>query len=324
MELYEDRFMSASNIKSDIAMIYPTDSLLLGQEVGYGKANVASVYGARAMLAGSQRQADVLDTEMLKKVDLSCYKMITIPMAYLLDTETIKLLKNYVANGGVVVSEGRPAYVGEDGWLYDHQPGAGLNELFGADEDLFYNVPEYDVSIQSAECNLDIKTTIPYLKQTYRNLQPTAKPFATDDEGNICGVVNNFGKGKAFILGGLPSLYYDIGSGKYDTGTNKIGDDVSGVQVTYSQLYGKIAEVAGVAPLVTLDEPNVLLAAKVLENDNERLIFLINYNRHQSTVAKLSGKKIVELTLNGEKPLSGSIEIPPQSFKIISVARNEE
>jgi len=74
MELYEKRFMSARNIKSEIAMLYPTDSLHLGAEAGYGKAQVASVYGARALIASTQRQVDVLDTEMLKKLTCTTIK----------------------------------------------------------------------------------------------------------------------------------------------------------------------------------------------------------------------------------------------------------
>ena len=245
--------------------------------------------------------------------------MITMPMAYLIDTETAQLLKDYVANGGVLISEGRPAYVDKDGWLYDHQPGAGLNELFGADEDMFYNVPAYNINIQSDEYGLDIQTTIPFLKQTYRNLHPSAKPFAADEEGNVCGVINNYGNGKAIVLGGLPSLYYDVGSGKYDSGASKgSGEDIDTQRGVYSQLYAKIAENAGVSPLVTLDKPNVLFTTKVLENDSEQLIFLINYSKQQSTIASISGKNVVELTQDGEKPLGCNIEVPPTSFKIIS------
>jgi hypothetical protein len=227
-------------------------------------------------------------------------------------------LKEYVKNGGVLVSEGRPGYVGGDGWLYDHQPGAGLNEVFGADEDLFYNTGDYKVSVKGFALGEDVY--LPYLKQTYRNI--SGEVFMTDEEGKPCGVVNHYGKGKAYILGGLPSLYFGIGAGKYESGAGRAQDEkLVRQRSVFSSLYGQIAESAGASPVIRVNEVNPKLTAKVLETEAETLYFVMNYDNAQDTVIDFGGASVTQLTLDGEKVIGGTDSVNALEWKIYSVKK---
>ena len=66
--------------------------------------------------------------------DIDKYKFLYLPIPVALNESTASKLKEWVANGGILVSEGCPGYFGDRGRVGVRQPNFGLDEMFGAVE----------------------------------------------------------------------------------------------------------------------------------------------------------------------------------------------
>lgn len=270
MDKHEEIILSSKSIKPQIAVYYPEESIILGIEAGFKDETLTSAFGARMLWAGSQIPIEILDSQQMINMDLSQFKIIHLPVSYLLPSRVGLALKDFVKNGGTLISECRVGYVNEFGQLYTVQPGAGLDEIFGAKEDLFYNIESFKAKY--LECN---ELTFSQLKQTYRLFGGT--PIFYDSSGNICGVKNKYGKGSAYIFGGAPSLHFSIGAGKYDSAQQgNIIDNA--VRDSFCSLFEKIAANHSVSKPIVFTGGNYNLSVRYMERNDEILLFIINYN----------------------------------------------
>ena len=72
--------------------------------------------------------------DWVRPADADGYRVLYLPFPIHLTSETASRLRDWVAAGGTLISEGCPAYWGDGGRVGPHQPGLGLAELFGARE----------------------------------------------------------------------------------------------------------------------------------------------------------------------------------------------
>ena len=70
------------------------------------------------------------------------YKIVYLPYPVMLQSETVNKLRQYVEQGGTLISEGLPAYFGDHGHAGATQPNYGLDELFGARESYVEFTPD--------------------------------------------------------------------------------------------------------------------------------------------------------------------------------------
>jgi beta-galactosidase len=68
--------------------------------------------------------------------------MIYLPYPEMLKKSTADKLRDYVAKGGKLVSEGCPGYFGDGGTVGTIQPNLGLDQLFGARETYVQFTPD--------------------------------------------------------------------------------------------------------------------------------------------------------------------------------------
>jgi beta-galactosidase len=101
-----------------------------GGEAAGGPANyVQSAQGAYQAFFHSNIQADFVGID-----DIGEYPMIYLPYPEMLRKTTADKLRDYVAKGGKLVSEGCPGYFGDGGTVGTVQPNLGLDQVFGARE----------------------------------------------------------------------------------------------------------------------------------------------------------------------------------------------
>ena len=315
MAHHGETYMQAAPGKAQAVLYYPAENLQLAREVGYHAEALASAAGARAILAACGISVDVMDTAMMRQHGIKDYKLLLLPVSFLLPPEIGEQIRSFVRGGGIVISEGRPAYVNKLGWLYERQPGAGLHEVFGAHEDLYYNTDaDYPVRIKLPSFEAD--GTLPYLKQTLRLCG--GKPFLWDANGSPCGVYHSYGKGKAYLLGGAPSLYFDMGSGKYDTGIRKPeSPQLQRQREIYAALYAAIAAECGVLPLLEQRNCNPKLSVRMLEYGREHLYFLTNFdNTTESLVHLPKGTQI----LADQGRVAAPVDLAIRPYESICVA----
>jgi len=146
---------------------------------------------------------DFIWKEQILENRLADYSLVFLPLPLSMSAEYVEKLKEYVANGGSVVSE---AYLASYDELSNAQltiPSFGLDQLFGAREETIYQntnrgfIKEFygkgdfaDITVNSAE-----------FSQTFSS--STGETIFSDVLGQTLGVKNHFGNGKTYLLGTL-------------------------------------------------------------------------------------------------------------------------
>ena len=104
---------------------------------GGGRNYVQSLQGAYQAFFDSNIQADFVSID-----DIGEYPMIYLAYPEMLKKSTADKLRDYVAKGGKLVSEGCPGYFGDGGTVGTVQPNLGLDQLFGARETYVQFTPD--------------------------------------------------------------------------------------------------------------------------------------------------------------------------------------
>jgi hypothetical protein len=312
-----DRILNAVPVQPPIAVYHPMETITLGREAGFSQAAFDSSFGNRGLWSACGLPVELFDTRALLEADLSRYKIVSLPMSYLLPRSVGTKLQDFTESGGTLVSEGRPGYVDENGLLFQFQPGAGLHEVFGCREDLFYNIKSFRCRREKTCTTSDpLPLRLPYLKQTYR--LTGGKPFLTAEDGSVCGTVNRFGTGRAYLIGGLPSHYFSVGAGKYAGGGEVLNDPEQAE--AWAGLYAGIAQEAGVNRPVSFDGGHSGVSARYLTGGGEHIVFLINYSEHREAEIRFN-KSVTILDLDGETSCdTGVFRLLPLSWKAIVVS----
>jgi beta-galactosidase len=210
---------------------------------------------------------DVID----QNCDLGSYKLVAIPMAYMLRPGFADRLKKYVKNGGTAVMTYWSAVVDEsDLCCLGGIPGQGLREVFGVwEEESQSYYPKESVGISMKAGNSL------GLKGKYKGIDTCSVIHAEGSEvlatytseyfkGSPALTVNSFGKGKAYFVAARTA--------------GSFLDDL------YDKLIGKLS----IAKVMNTRLPQGV-TAQLRTDGKKRYIFLMNFNRAKAAV-KLDGK----------------------------------
>lgn len=132
--------------------------------------------------------------------DLSDYEIVAAPMLYMTDQVTIQNLKEYVKNGGVLVSGYMSGYVNENDLCHlGGFPGGDLKEVFG-----IWN-EEIDSIYPKERNHVEYQGNTYQVRDYFENIHlQGAEALGTylDDfvEGKPAVTVNSYGKGKAYYI----------------------------------------------------------------------------------------------------------------------------
>ncbi len=264
---FGERILKANPLFPRTGIYYPGESVLFSGTAGYGSLQVDACFGADGLWNRLGYPVHMLTAEELTEKGGRGFDLIYLPLSYLLPREVGNSLKKYVSEGGVLVSEVRPGYVDGDGWMYEKQPGAGLDRVFGAGEDVFWNAPSMGVESEFASA------AFTGAFQTF--LPAGGEVFARNEKGEAVAVRNEFGRGKAFIFGFAPSLLFPAGKGKYDSG-GAAPPPIS-LQADALVFMEKFLSRIGHTSPVPLSPPHRGMSVRCLESDDEILVFVMNY-----------------------------------------------
>jgi len=194
--------MKAAPVKGEIGIVVVPES----QTMSLLLSRFSSPDNYKYMMWGVYRsffdngiQADYVHID-----DINEYQYLYLPYPLMLSKRTAEMIKTWVKNGGKLISEGCPAYFGDHGHASPHQPGYGLDDVFGAVEDYVEFTPDLMTEFSFEYRGMRIYGA-EYL-QSYRLNGGVA--FCHDDSGRIIGVRNQYGKGETILLGTCPSKGY--------------------------------------------------------------------------------------------------------------------
>jgi beta-galactosidase len=161
-----------------------------------------------------------------------------LPYPQLLPRKWADALKEWVRNGGTLISEGAPAWFTDHAHANTSQPGSGLDELFGAVEAGVEFAP--DILDQTT---FDGDGYSAYGGEVRQWFTPTTgSAVANYADGSIAVVDNEFGKGRTRLIG------TNAGRGYFtheDKGT--------------AEFYRQTLDWAGIAPLVQSSDPRAII-----------------------------------------------------------------
>ena len=218
--------------------------------------------------------ADIL--RMDRSLDLKTlqdYKILYLPFQIVMRREMADVLKKYVEAGGCVVADAKTATLDELDFAYKVSPGAGLDQLFGAERlDWVGQKDYYPVTMNKTGNNAAFGFEGKYFKEKLR-LHDNAKVLGTFTNTNEPAVIENrVGKGRA-ILSAVP-----LGAGYF----NKPGNNVNKLLLNF-------ASEAGVTPDARFISPDrSFLNLKVHILNDMLVVYVIN---------------------DEEKPKSGTLEV---------------
>ncbi len=173
-------------------------SYLLSQENDYDRYAEA-MWGAYRGFFDNNIQADWVLID-----DIDEYDFLYLPYPIMIESRHAERLIAWVKRGGVLVSEGCPAYFGDRGSIGTVQPGHSLDTLFGCSQKSVEFMPDIADDTTFAFENGTIRGGI--FRQAYSTT--TGTEIGRYSDGSSAAVENTYGDGRAILIGTYPSYGY--------------------------------------------------------------------------------------------------------------------
>jgi beta-galactosidase len=165
----------------------------------------AALQGAYHLFYLAGIQVDLLSSAELHRIRE--YPLAYLPPMFIVTDEQAKVLKDYVAGGGLLAAEGGTAQRQANTWLQLVRPGAGLDEVLGLRE---VQRVVWDDSRRGVILP-DGRQAVSRLMNATFQLR-TARPVARYDDGSPAVTTNDSGKGRALMTGFSPGLARLLGA----------------------------------------------------------------------------------------------------------------
>ena len=187
-------------VRGEVGIVWVPESQIFNYvQQGSTDHYAQSARGAYQGFFDNNIQADFVHIDHISE-----YPLVYLPYPIHLKPETVRKLTAYVRNGGILVSEGLPAYFGERGKVGTVQPNAGLDKLFGARESYVEFTPDLleDYSMTVRGQNVPAR----YFIQEYE--LAGGRDAGRHRNGHIGAVENSSGKGRTLLIGSFPGAGY--------------------------------------------------------------------------------------------------------------------
>ena len=288
-------------IKGDIGLVFVPESEIFNYvQQGGTDFYSQSIRGAYQAFFDSNIQPDFVALDNIGE-----YKIVYLPYPVMLTNETVTKLRNYVQQGGTLVSEGLPAYFGDHGHVGMVQPNYGLDEVFGARESYVEFTPDISDNLM-----LEIKGSKiygRYFRQDYELHGGNAVGHYSN--GTIAAVEHKFGQGRTLLMGSFPGAGYYL----HHAPETKA-------------LFAGLLAMAGVTPQVSIDDNSV--QARLHQGGGGAYLWVTNQTRDAKSVkvgiASSAGNFTSGVDLWGKLPvtLNGqqiTVTVPGRDAAVIAL-----
>lgn len=291
----------AKPIKPEIALLYNPLSQMVGgtRRVGTQDGHTNSLIGYYRFLSDQNIPVDFIHRQDLESGDLSQYKLIIVPYALMFNRQAAEGLKEFVQNGGYVLSEARLAWNDERGYSSAVIPGLGLSEVFGVRENKVKTLPKVPMKI-----NDHTHPSMAYLKsgdiligssfaESLDPLNDNARILANLEDGSPCIITSDYGKGHTMFVGSFLAMANSRGS-LWDQSTQRLTVQDSANQNVNEFLLGLVDWAKIERPFIVIQEgekENPLLV-RLHEYPEGNLLFILNHGKtNEKTTIRLKVKE---------------------------------
>jgi beta-galactosidase len=213
----QETLWRARPVLGEVAILFCPESNLFNQlQQGSTDWYAEAARGAYQGFFDLNVQPDWLHVDDLISADgqPAPYRLIYLPFPVHLRSSTAQKLRAWVEQGGVLVSEGCPAYFGDRGHVGTVQPNLGLDALFGAREAYVEFTPDISDDVTfSFDAAADAGARLPgalhlqaYAPTTGRAAGAFAEAYGYANllDGAAAVVEHSFGAGRTLLIGCSP------------------------------------------------------------------------------------------------------------------------
>lgn len=187
-------------VKGDVGIVFAPESERFNfAQQGNTSYYATSARGAYKAFFDSNIQPDWVHIDNIEE-----YPAVYLPYPVMLSQKSAMKLRDYVRNGGTLISEGLPGYFGDGAHAGATQPSQGLQEVFGATEADVDFTPDLleNLTFQMGDRTVGGR----YFKQVYKPTTGEATGWYSDR--SVAVVENKFGKGKTILIGTFAGASY--------------------------------------------------------------------------------------------------------------------
>jgi len=282
----KDLLLSSAPVKAEIALVYNPLAQMVGGEQSHvsGDMHQLSLFGYYRTLAENNIPVDFIQRRDVEAKSLSQYKLVIVPYPLMFTQKAADALKDFVKQGGYLVSEARPAWNDERGYAAEVIPGMGLDEVFGVREEKVKMIEKVAVTLNS--------TANPLLKDlSGKGLQGA---YFAESLSPLVGSVE--------ILGQFEDKSSGLAVNKYGEGEALLIGSFLGMATHQQQIKENKTFILNMVSWAKVDKPFTWSADKKLsaaldirlhQNEEGYIVFVINHNDEEVQV-KINIKTHVE------------------------------
>ena len=182
-----------------------------------------TMIGCHQALDGSNLPVHFVHAREVIAGGLANYKVLVMPYPVWISRELAGAIREWVANGGTLISEAH--FAGRDpsnGFCVEVIPGLGFDEVFGARQAYYRRIGGTQLGDAPVDVTMTTTMDLPFLPggstlvghRGMETLEPTtAQVLAVHVDGKPAATINQFGKGRAILLGSFLGGAYDRAKG---------------------------------------------------------------------------------------------------------------
>ena len=279
VERHQKLFLDAHPPQSEVAIVYNPLSYMVG-----GRQRAATFIGPQSEVGSIERDSwlgvyralfptnvpvDFVHAGQLTAAELGRYRLVIFPYPLMIPERAAGLLRDYVREGGSLVSEARLAWNNENGRASEIIPGLGLHEVAGCRETAVQSVPGSRTELRwSASEIVPAGTRLParLYEETLEPEGASARVVARFADGRPAAVMASYGKGKSLTLGSYLAVAYE---NRHDAAIQKF--------------FAGLLDWAGIARPVEVSGGDV--EVRWLESSGARMAFIFNHGEKEVTPA---------------------------------------
>jgi beta-galactosidase len=230
-----------------------------------GNATRDSLEGVHRAFLEQQIPVDFVHPMDVVHDKLSQYKILFLPFPVMLSKNVAEGVVRFIRNGGSVVAEARLAWNDERGFSSDEVPGMGLAKVFGAREKVIRPVEKPEIIPEPSPAlpgwTPGTRVTAEAFEEELEPL-PGARVLARFTDGAPAIIENNYGKGKAILVGSFLAVAYERQHNE-----------------AAKQVLLAFARAAGVTPEVTVSGNSTSqMEVRRLEGNDVQFLFAFNHS----------------------------------------------
>jgi len=207
-----DFLMQAKPIEAEVAILFnPENQIFAWSSTGKENTATDSILGIHTALYERNINVDFIHPIEFEEDILSNYKVLLIPFPYVINLKIAKAIKQWVSEGGILISEAYTA-----GWNIEkghHEkiiPGYGLHEVFQARQGIVHPFDEefFDIEISQEVSGIENVFKIKGAIIRAELISDGAEAIGFYKDGKPAVMKSNYGSGNAFLIGSYVGLVY--------------------------------------------------------------------------------------------------------------------